>query len=613
MKSNVRETLEIMAGVYEDATIKCSADVSDLRDIQTLVSRVEKEGMSFLTITLPAFCKEFDRALDRGFVDSTSFPGFRKFGAIPAFLQGMLSRIFDRETGRLLSYEDSPDGSSVAVHTLVESVRQICLTFKKVELGCTPERNAQAIENFKQVEHITSLFSLPDEERARFRAVSYMLWAGMLWDFNPAALLPKHGPGATAERILGNQKYVWRNWFERLEPFFPFIGTALPLGVTEQMEEIESVSFVPEHEEYPVRVVLVPKTLKSPRIIAIEPVCMQYAQQAVRDYLYDRLERWIYSAGSVNFTDQSINQRIALMSSSSGLFSTIDLSDASDRVPLELVKDMFEYNRDFLDSILACRSDAAQLPDGTVMSPLAKFASMGSALCFPIEAMYFFTIMVIASLEADNLPMTYESLYQVTRGLYVYGDDIIVPSTNAEKVLEKLQLYNCKPNAAKTFLNGKFRESCGVDAYDGYEVTPVYLTHELPKDRRQSSAIASAVALSNAFYKKGYWRTAQLIRDKINSIVGDLPYVREDSEGLGYHSFEGWSSIERWNYDLHRFEVRTVVLESKRRTDAIDGYSGLAKSLLYLESLKGTSGEGAQLESSVLRDAVTLKRRWVAT
>lgn len=114
MKSNKLDSdidasdhLELLRCVYIDACNKCSAEVSDLRDLQTIRSRVESEGLSFLTITLPEFCKDFERCLSLGFVDSKYFRMFRKYRAIPVFLQGMLSQIFDRETGRIL--DETPD------------------------------------------------------------------------------------------------------------------------------------------------------------------------------------------------------------------------------------------------------------------------------------------------------------------------------------------------------------------------------------------------------------------------------------------------------------------------------------------------------------------------
>jgi len=46
-------------------------------DIKTVKRRVEHEGFSFLTITLPDFGKEFEKALDRGYVDLREFRPFK--------------------------------------------------------------------------------------------------------------------------------------------------------------------------------------------------------------------------------------------------------------------------------------------------------------------------------------------------------------------------------------------------------------------------------------------------------------------------------------------------------------------------------------------------------
>lgn len=626
MQSNVSDCLELMARVYEDATIKCSVDVSDFRDLMTIRSRVEGEGLSFLTITLPAFAKSFEQALDIGFISPTSFPGFHrvKGGAIPAFLQGMLERLFDRETGRLLN-EDSPCGDvSSDVSTLVESVRQICLTFKKVELPCTPEREQGALENFKEVEREFNEFHVP-ESVGHFCDVADMLWGTILADFSVGKCIPRHGPGATAERVSGNQKYAWQYWFDRLEPYFPLVGSAFPLGIAAYTEELEHVTIVPEDKEFPVRVVLVPKTLKTPRVIAIEPCCMQFAQQGIRDFLYERIENSELTGGSVNFSDQSVNQKLALRCSRDKSMATIDLSDASDRVPLEMIIRMLRSCPELLDAVLACRSTSAQLPSGEIISPLQKFASMGSALCFPIEAMYFYTICVVALLDAYNLPRTFSSLKQIRESIYVYGDDIIVPVDAADVVLAYLQKYNCKVNTAKTFLRGYFRESCGTDAYCGYEVTPTYLRRLRPKDKRQASEIASSVATRNLFYKRGFWRTASLIQKWVEETVGTLPYVDDESEGLGWFSYLGYRSVERWNTKLHRFEVKTMVPSSVSRTDEIEGYPALMKFFLSnverhderetsdlhqrLEFLQPS--EGRSYERSVVRGKLALKRRWV--
>lgn len=630
MKSNVSDHMELLHAVISDACSLCPAEVvPDLRDLKTLRARVEKEGLSFLTITLPSFVRDFERSLAEGCISPTYFREYGKTGRIPEFLQGIVGRIFDRETGRLL------DEQSHQFPQLVSAVRQIGLLYKKVDAPCTPERERKALDNFVQVEQLNKEFSTAATERT-FAQVADVLWTNMLRGIPRDMLIPQHGPGATAERILGNQKYVWQFWTERLERVFPFAENAYSLSAWADGDPcVKNVTFLQRDQEQPVRVVLVPKTLKSPRVIAIEPACMVYAQKAVQGALYSALETYWLTAGHVNFRDQSINQQLALTSSHDGRFATIDLSDASDRVLLTYAKLMFRSCPELWDLVEACRSDRAQLPDGRVIA-LTKFASMGSALCFPIEAMCFYTACVVALLESRNLPLTPRNVFLVTRDVYVYGDDLIVPVDEAGTVLDYLQKHNCKVNNSKTFLSGKFRESCGVDAYDGKEVTPTYLRHLRPKNRQQASELISWVATANLFASRGYWRTAELMFCTCERLLGKLPIVTGESPGLGRISLWEGLTTERWSPKLQTFLTRLWVPSLVYSSDCVDGYPALQKCLLNLERLseargqdtselrpllvtfseflaegRFTSNDRRHLERTARRGAVTLKRRWV--
>jgi hypothetical protein len=581
--SSASDLLKLAITLYRDVTAKCAADVFDLRDLDTLRSRVEQEGISFLTITLPQFAKQFDIALDSGRIALNSFPGFRrvKDRGIPAFLQGILRHVFDQKTGELIDY-DSPEfrGSRNALITSIEAIRQFCRFFSKVEIPCSDERVYQAFEKFKAIEQSLAEFSLKGSDVEDFLQTSDVLWHNLVAGISLSDLTPRHGPGATADRVSGNQKFRWRRWHERLDNFFPFFGNAVPLGAVDQWRDIEKVTFVPESAEQPVRVIQVPKTLTAPRIIAMEPVCMQFVQQGIRDVLYERIEYdyWL-TRGHINFSDQSINQRFAMKSSIDQQLATIDLSDASDRVFAHLAIRMFNSNPDLRDAIWACRSTKAELPDGSIVGPLMKFASMGSALTFPVEAMYFYTICVVALLRERGLSCTPRNVFDVTRDVYVYGDDIIVPSTYAAAVCDTLAKYNCKVNTSKSFWNGKFRESCGVDAYDGEDVTPTYLRQLRPQSRRQASRLVSWVKTANLLYQRGYWSTAQLMFTECERVLGSLPYVSETSPGLGRVSLLGYRSAERWNDRLQCLEVRAYVPAVVHRDDGLDGYAALSKCL----------------------------------
>lgn len=613
MKSNVNDYLEVVQRIYIDSCTKCVADVSDLRDLLTIRSRVEKEGLSFLTISLPNFCRDFERSLSIGFIDSTMFLGFEKIGSIPAFLQGMISLIFDRETGRV--YDEGRDNQlrlASDVPTLIKCVRQICLSLKKLEIPCTHKRVQASLASFTEIEHSFEMFIVSREDDAAFRDVSSVLWGNFMGALRVDKLIPRHGPGTTGESLSGNRKYSWLVWHNRLEPYFPVLDFTYGIGAVDS-PEFDLVAIVAENDEQPVKVTPVPKTLKGPRIIAIEPCCMQYSQQALRGSLCDALENFELTAGHINFRDQSVNQRLAMSSSIDGQFVTIDLSDASDRVPLSLVKEMFHSNPDFWGAIESCRSTRAELPDGTVIGPLSKFASMGSALCFPVEAMYFYTICVMALLECHDLPVSHANVFNVSRGVYVYGDDIIVPTTYATVVLDYLRKYNCKVNTAKTFLSGSFRESCGMDAYKGVEVTPTYLRTQTPENKQQARNLISWTATGNQFLRKGYWKTAHFFFSKVEEFLGRLPMVSEMSPGLG-RVHKGICSAERWSKKFHRFEVKAWIPRPVYRTDVLDGYGALTKCLLYLEGLSQELRDVDEhhLKRSAQFGAVTLIRRWVS-
>lgn len=572
MKSHEQDMLLVYECIIHDARVKCTTDISKAsvdRDLLTLRLRSLDEGVSLFTITLPNYGSDFERCLDRGQVIPTDFQGWKRRLSLPAFLQGFLNLVFDAGTGRLL---DVPDINAI------EGIRQIAYSFKKMALQCSPKRVNKAMSDYKEVEsELTN--SMPFGDDHLFSKVCRLLWGSLFNEsYDSREFHPKHGPGQTAERVSGNRKYSQRTWTERLEPFFPsdsYIMSCVS-QFDDEAEGYKNVQMLGISEELPVRVVSVPKTLKGPRIIAMEPVAMQYAQQALSAYLVPRIEEHYITRGHINFTDQSVNRSLALSASSDMSLATLDLSAASDRVPLSHVTTMLEVNRNLLDAILACRSVAAQLPSGEILN-LKKFASMGSALCFPIEAMYFFSVITVALMRKYNLPVSLSNIYNVTRDVYIYGDDIIIPVDEVDVVSETLTDFYCKVNASKSFWVGKFRESCGMDAYDGCEVTPTYIRQIRPRDKDSAKEIISYVATSNLLYKRGYWKSAALLKDWVERIVGKLPIIRETSPGLGWISFQRHISVERWCTKLHRFEVTTYVPSPVYKQDRLEGYSALLK------------------------------------
>jgi hypothetical protein len=589
--------------VLAEAGTKCDTDTH--RDKITVSRRTEAEGMSFLTITLPNFCKDFEKSLSIGMVDSSCFPGFRRQGALPAFLRGLLSQIFDPMDGKLLLQPSKE---------CIIAVRQICLMHKKILIPCSNERENAALQKFEEVENElrTGFTGIAESELVDFAKVSGMLWStlgsSISNDIEMGSLVPKHGPGATAEKISGNSKFQVRRWHSRLERLFPMDQYLVPnmdLDLWEEM--IKHVELVDPAQEDPVRIVLVPKTLKAPRIIAIEPVCNQYIQQALLRPLVKALETTGASEGHVNFRDQKINQDLALSASKDRKYATLDMSDASDRVHEKLV-DLMLYTFPVLkEAVFACRSTTACLPSGRTVQ-LSKFASMGSGLCFPIESMVFFTICILSRLRNLSLPITPRNIYKVSRDVYIYGDDIIIPTDEVSAIATDLSSFLLKVNYDKTFGTGMFRESCGMDAYDGTNVTPCYSRRLCPSDRHSVPELVSFISLANQLYFKGWWTTARRVREATESILGSLPIVRDTSPGLGWNSVRNGYSITKWDSDLQSYKVKTWVIRSTKYSDPLDGGAALLKYLLKMGNEPSFDGH---LEHSVRSGSAAINRRWV--
>jgi len=541
---------------------------------------------------------------------------------IPEFLQGLLCHVFDGDG----SLRDEPSVDCIRL------VRQICLFGKKIERPCSQERVLDATARFKSVDgEVAERLEGPLFEA--FQQVAKVLMdscTGLKNDDVLSSLVPKHGPKATREHISGNQKWYFKRWHQRLdEAGFTYwrFGCHSHLSEASDIDEnlvdflayalnLELPDFVEPGCEEPVRVVFVPKTQKTPRVIAVEPVCMQYAQQALKQLLVDELNSSPLTSGRINFRNQSINQDLALQGSNDGQLATLDMSDASDRVSLAHVEAALAGVPIFRSLALASRSMRAELPSGDIVT-LRKFASMGSALCFPIEALVFFTSIIASRAVRGGCHINAQTVRSLGRDVYVYGDDIVVPSNEAPAICDDLESLGFRVNRHKSFWNGKFRESCGADCYDGELVTPVYLRRDLPANREDVSGLLSAVSTCNQLSLLGFRKTAAAMREAVEAIVGKLPQTPEDNPAVGWHFHSEVVPKRRWNDAEQHFENRVLVAIPPRDDDALTGLAALAKCFSrirgFLVDPLGSIGAADQehLETSPRPYSLTLKRRWV--
>jgi hypothetical protein len=344
----------------------------------------------------------------------------------------------------------------------------------------------------------------------------------------------------------------------------------------------------------------------------MEPAHMQYMQQAIAESLVTELERRRLSDLSPNWISQMIgferqepNRLMARKGSIDGSLATLDLSEASDRVSFLHVKSMLHRFPHLAEAVDATRSRTADVKGHGVI-PLAKYASMGSGLCFPIEAMVFLTLVFVAIEKDLNTQLRWADLRQFCGKVRVYGDDIIVPVEYTHTVIETLEAFGLKVNSSKSFWTGKFRESCGGDYYDGTDVTPVKFRQKFPASRRNAKEIISLVATRNQFYERGLWRFAGLLDLEIRKLI-PFPIVQDSSPihgRLSYLPFEG----KREDPELHRPLVKGAVSHSKLPINSIDDHPALFKSFLKRGELP--FADRNHLERSGRPDSVNIKVRW---
>lgn len=217
----------------------------------------------------------------------------------------------------------------------------------------------------------------------------------------------------------------------------------------------------------------VPKNAKTDRFICKEPCMNMYIQRGFGGYIRSKLK-----GVGVDLDDQTHNQRLALEGSVDGSLATVDLKAASDSISLSLVQQLLPS--DWFEAMCMVRSEYTLLKDkdfpnlkgslgGSGLNTgsghwhrLEKISSMGNGYTFELESLIFWALTE-SVVELSKVPDT---------RIGVYGDDIICSSLCADRLIEVLAYCGFTTNHEKTFVDGPFRESCGLHAFKGRDVTP---------------------------------------------------------------------------------------------------------------------------------------------
>lgn len=605
----MKSLMLLLTSVVHDMGTLCS--VSTSFDLKTIEARVKHEGLSFLTITLPDFAKDFERSLELGKVDHFLFHSFGFQKGLPRFLGGFLDLVFDRGTGVLLN-KPSEDA--------IFAVRQISLMFGKILLDCRDDRRDAAFAQYVECELdvIKNTPTFVNDLQDQYERVGHVLFREFLSRvanrLHLEGPVPKHGRGSTADRISGNRKYRISEWTRRLDEVFPFMDH-LSSSYSLALANLSCIDIREPWDERPVRVISVPKTLKTPRIIAMEPSYMQFMQQGVLTILREEIERDYLLEPLLSTKDQTPNQRAAFEGSLSGNLATLDLSEASDRVSNLHVRSLFKRFSVIDEAVQATRSRMADVPGFGIMY-LSKFASMGSALCFDMEAMVFLTVIFCAIESRLGHRLTRKDVKSLQGQVRVYGDDIIVPVEYTQTVVDYLEAFGFKVNLRKSFWNGKFRESCGKEYYNGHDVSITRVRRMLPKQRQHVDEVVSTVSLRNQFYMAGLWTAVRYLDELLEKII-PLPAVGQASPGMGKWSFLGYQT-ERIHPQLQMPLVKAATVVHKIPVDKLDDYGALLK--FFLNRRVDTTSQGLyphvdknHLVRAGRPESSYIKLRWVSS
>lgn len=560
------------------------------KDLNYVRRSARERGIQFFVLDLPLLGKHLDRALDEGrFPPSTLVHTYAlRHGSktIPVFLGSLYELIF-ADNGSLR------DDYSVDA---IRALRQVLYLAKKLHQPFSVEDLSASVGKLFEEDTILPLperywnedappTCLPRVSFTGFKASRWYsskllgqcgseepvstvldnldivsrLICGALGVFKPSEHRLKHGPGAISQSKGPSNKYRWYGWSERLESVYPladygFHSYASWAGMTDPLTSEEK--YTPFS-----RLVAVPKTYAKPRLIAAEPSEHQWCQQNLWAFMKCRAETtWL--SNFVRFNDQGLNQALCLKGSKDGTLCTVDLSSASDRVSCHAVGNFFRYSLGLLDALRATRTQVLhQTLEKSLPKELnlRKFSTMGSAVTFPVQSLLFLGIALSAVLTNEKKAVTMDNIMALSEKVAVFGDDIIVPSTSRKLLQRALEILDFRVNESKTYSEGNFRESCGVDCFKGEYVTPVFLRS---LSSGSPEAVASVVDCANNFYYSFYLHTAAHLE---STGPADISAVRADSGCFGYHSRCPITfKRKRWNAALQREEARMMVVRSSQ-------------------------------------------------
>jgi hypothetical protein len=622
MKSQADSLLHVAKGICKDILLAYPALQRGLsKDFDRLSLYCRTRGLTFFTLDLPNLDALLTEGLETGRL-CLGGPVSRQVSSkvkVPRLFSGLWLRIFDKSA----CLRQDVDVNAIFF------LRTLCVLGKKIAVDCSNDRLLSAVRAYHDIERRlrpptldwAGNGRLDDFENSRYRHLGdsfYQPGQIPIWSFGRAVsqetlfLDPRnfdeglsrlldqvqrvadilvqrfeiydpiwysfqmesesrgvgfrHGTGAVSDRIPRHRRSDDWTWPDKLETVFPYRFCGTSAGSNRER---------PNSHEVPSRLMAVPKTAKGPRLIASEPTSHMWCQQGLLSFLEREIKTKI-GLDFIDLKDQSKSGGMVLQASLDRKLATVDLSDASDRLTCWTVERIFRANGSLLNALHAARTRYIRddISNEASFLKTKKFASQGTAVTFPVQSIVFLCIALGVSLDGD---ISWQSICKLRGKVRVYGDDIILPVYGYERLLRVMDHLQLKVNKAKSFVNGHFRESCGVDGYRGYDVTPIK-----PKTLVADSPAScqAVIDTSNNLFNKGLFYASDSCRALIPARVQrGLRVVGYNGAGSAcLTSFVGSDEShlrKRWNNRLHRDEVRVWTIRVRNRKETREGWSTL--------------------------------------
>lgn len=519
--------------------------------------RMNNEGITFLTKTLPKLSKSVLKSLELGYFDRPTCFSWK--GASLRYFTVWLDKIFD-QSGNV-----RPDACAHAIKHL----RQFCEYFYKLSLPFSNKVEIKFERKVKDIERNNSVLCQDNLFLETMRKIFCNIFPELTRS-TVVDMFQQHRPRFTSGAFAGSENknysyYVYKTLSDK------HIGTCnrkqMPFSGFFKPYPSSGTPIMPIDEDGISHTLFVPKDSRGPRCISKEPLHLLRGQMAYFDYMKNYLES--KTRNRINFSDQSINQRLAHLGSVDKSLATLDLKDASDSVRLSVVNKVFRNSPLMRYCFNNFRSTHTRLPVSRDIIPLRKLSGMGSGLTFPTMALLIYLSVITSVHMRTNL-----ALSKIKGSVYVYGDDVIIPSAWYNFAQYGLQAAGLCCNNEKSYYRSNFRESCGADFFKGVRVSPSRL--KLSGNRINSARVSKykyglplvgETALfqldrhCRELVKNGLVTVAEYFYDKLSSLFGK--YYADVS---GDSPFMGRWSEHAWNKDSPELRViAKPVIENNSR------------------------------------------------